>query len=49
MKRTAYMYAWLISLAWALLDEWHQSFVPERTASFADVCLDSSGAALGII
>ena len=29
---------------YALLDEGHQSFVPDRTASFYDVALDCSGA-----
>jgi len=29
-------------------DEIHQAFVPNRGASFADVCLDTAGAALGL-
>ena len=32
----------------AILDEWHQSFVPSRVASVADVLLDAFGAALGL-
>lgn len=28
----------------ALLDEWHQSFLPSRTGAFSDVLLDTSGA-----
>lgn len=32
----------------AMLDEWHQSFVPSRVASVADVLLDAFGAALGL-
>ena len=33
-----------ISLAVAILDEWHQSFVPSRTSSPRDVLLDFCGA-----
>lgn len=36
------------SFAWAVLDEWHQSFVPSRTASAGDVAIDTAGAALGL-
>ncbi|MCL4524343.1 MAG: VanZ family protein [Acidobacteria bacterium] len=34
----------LICTAYAALDEWHQSFVPWRGASVADVFLDGAGA-----
>jgi hypothetical protein len=37
-----------ISLAYALFDEWHQSFVPGRYGSFTDVILDIAGAVLGV-
>lgn len=48
--RNAGLIALAISVAWAALDEAHQSFVPSRSASVADVALDSMGAlvALGI-
>ncbi len=39
----------LICIAWAAMDEWHQSFVPSRTASVVDVAIDSSGALLALI
>jgi len=39
----------LICVAWAALDEWHQSFVPSRTASVVDVAIDSGGALLALI
>ncbi len=39
----------LICVAWAALDEWHQSFVPSRTASVVDVAIDSSGAFLALV
>ena len=35
-----------IVAAYALFDEWHQSWVPGRTASVADLGLDVLGAAL---
>jgi VanZ family protein len=31
---------------WALGDEFHQSFVPTRTASMADVAIDTAGGVL---
>lgn len=46
---------WLILLAGAVcvgfagLDEYHQSFVDGRGPSVRDVCIDSSGAAIGIL
>jgi VanZ family protein len=38
-----------ISLAWAIADETHQSFVPSRTASVLDVLFDATGAALATV
>ena len=35
-----------ISVAWAITDELHQSFVPSRTGSVLDVIVDSTGATL---
>lgn len=46
---------WLVGAAWsgsalyAATDEFHQFFVPGRSCQFTDVCLDSVGAAVGII
>lgn len=37
-----------LSAGWAALDEWHQSFVPSRTAALGDVAIDTVGAALGL-
>ncbi len=33
---------------WALLDEWHQSFVPGRDAAALDVAADVVGALVGV-
>jgi VanZ family protein len=35
--------ALVIAFLWALLDEFHQSFVPARTASMTDVGIDTAG------
>ena len=46
--RTAGFLALVISVAWATLDELHQSFVPSRTASLADVGVDTAGALIAL-
>jgi VanZ family protein len=38
----------LIGILYAATDEWHQSFVPNRTGAFADVCIDAAGSMIGI-
>lgn len=51
MKRGRKLY--LLTVAWVFLsaasDEFHQYFVPGRYASFADVLLDTSGGAFGML
>ncbi len=37
-----------ICLLFAVLDEWHQSFVPGRVAALGDVMADAGGITLGI-
>lgn len=39
----------LIALAWASLDELHQSFTPSRTGAVGDVVIDGVGAALAVV
>lgn len=39
----------LIVFLYASSDEYHQSFVPTRTPLFSDVCIDTFGAALGLL
>lgn len=41
--------ALLLVILYAASDEFHQAFVPSREASVADVLIDTSGAALGLI
>jgi VanZ family protein len=36
-------------LVFAALDEWHQSFIPGRTASVADWWADAAGVVLGLL
>ena len=39
--------AWVIATAYAASDEWHQSFVPGRSADVADWFADTAGALAG--
>lgn len=41
--------AFLLSIAYAASDEWHQSYVPGRSASVADVTWDAVGITLGMV
>ncbi|MEI6561188.1 MAG: VanZ family protein [Verrucomicrobiota bacterium] len=41
--------AWVLTVAYAASDEFHQSFVPGRNPSLVDVLIDSAGAALGLL
>ncbi len=41
--------AFLITVAYGVLDEWHQSFVPGRFASLTDVLFNTIGACLGLL
>ena len=44
-----FLLAWLAAAIFAVTDEFHQSFVPSRTASPVDVMIDSCGAIIGLI
>jgi VanZ family protein len=37
----------LIGILFALSDEWHQSFVPDRSSTFGDLLADGSGLLVG--
>lgn len=47
--RRPFLYAWVITTVYAVVDEFHQGFIPGRTSSFADVVLDSFGAFLALM
>ncbi|WML58895.1 VanZ family protein [Neobacillus sp. PS2-9] len=42
--RFPYILAWILTTLYAMSDEYHQSFMPGRTAAFKDVLIDSFGA-----
>lgn len=46
---TAVAVAWCIAVGYGISDEFHQSFVPGRTADPADVAADAVGAATALI
>ena len=41
--------AWLGTLAWAVSDEWHQTFVDGRVGHASDVAIDMLGATLALL
>jgi VanZ family protein len=43
-----FLLAWLAAAIFAVTDEFHQSFVPSRTASPIDVMIDICGAMIGL-
>jgi len=43
----ALLLAWVLSSGWGLLDEFHQSFIPNRDADPWDLTADALGAAVG--
>ncbi|WP_169801141.1 VanZ family protein [Halalkalibacter krulwichiae] len=45
-KKYRYVLAWGLATAYGAVDEWHQSFIPERSGLFSDVLIDSAGAVL---
>jgi VanZ family protein len=42
-------FAWLVAVAYAASDEWHQSFVPSRMGQAGDVLIDAAGAAAALL
>lgn len=40
--------AWITTLAWAISDEWHQTFVVGRVGHASDVVIDMVGATIGL-
>jgi VanZ family protein len=41
--------AWLLAVAYAVSDEFHQTFTPGRSATAVDVMIDSLGASLALL
>ncbi len=48
-RRRAWAWAFLMGLAYAAFDEWHQSWVPDRAGRLVDVVVDAAGVGLGIL
>ncbi len=48
-RKRGLMLAWALTVAYALTDEFHQSFVLTRNASAVDVLIDGVGAALALL
>jgi VanZ family protein len=38
----------VLLILYAISDEWHQAFVPNRTGSVIDVCIDTAGGLIGL-
>jgi VanZ family protein len=49
IKKRSIWYAWFCTVLIAVLDEWHQSFVPGRSPLIQDVLLDSLAAFIFIV
>jgi VanZ family protein len=51
VKRYKFFVAWMLTTIFAISDEWHQSFQPNRTPTINDVFIDSVGALvlLGVV
>ena len=48
-RKVLYILVVILVFVSAALDEIHQYFVPGRWCSFADVCLDTAGGAVGLL
>ncbi len=48
-KRRPLQLALACAVLFAISDEWHQRFVPSRTSTFQDVCIDLAGACIAIV
>lgn len=46
---TTLMLAWIVTLAYAVSDEWHQTFVPGRAGQASDVAIDMVGATIALL
>jgi len=43
-----WLVAWILAIAYAGTDEFHQTFVPGRSGELRDVCVDGAGALIGV-
>lgn len=47
--RRAVLAAMAVAVLYAMTDEWHQSFVPDRAGRWSDVAIDAAGAGLALL
>jgi VanZ family protein len=47
-RRYSYLMAGVLTVLYAIFDEWHQSFIPGRVAAIKDVMFDSFGAMVAL-
>ncbi|WP_066309668.1 VanZ family protein [Bacillus sp. FJAT-29814] len=47
--RYSFLLAWFLTILYAITDEYHQSFMPGRVATYKDVLYDSFGALVALI
>jgi VanZ family protein len=41
--------AFVLACLYAASDEWHQRFIPGRSSSILDICIDAVGAGIGLL
>ncbi len=49
LRNRAYLWAWMGAAAYAATDEFHQLFIEGRSGELKDVCIDSTGALIGLV
>ncbi len=48
-KKKNFFYPWIFTVCYAATDEFHQLFVPGRSGQLRDVCIDATGAFVGVL
>ena len=48
-QKVHYIAALGFAFCYASTDEFHQLFIPGRSGQFTDVCIDTAGAAIGLL
>lgn len=49
VEQCHYILAFAMTVVYAAADEFHQLFIPDRSGNLFDVCVDASGAFLGLL
>jgi VanZ family protein len=48
ITRSRIAVTWILVILYAISDEWHQSFTPERNPALLDLSIDTAGGFLGV-